>query len=63
MTTNAHKSVKYGGATKTPQRRGIAQRLENRILRTYVRLCPFAVQINLTSPGIPALAILALLPR
>lgn len=32
------------------------------MLKTYVRLCPFALQATLTSPGLPALAVLALLP-
>jgi len=39
------------------------RRIELRIIRSYVRLCPLAWQVNLVSPGIPGLALLAYLPR
>jgi hypothetical protein len=41
----------------------IVQRMDRGILLAYVRLCPLANHINLTSPGLAGLAVIAILPR
>jgi hypothetical protein len=41
----------------------IAKRLDQGILLAYVRLSPLANHINLTSPGLVGLAVIAILPR
>jgi hypothetical protein len=43
--------------------RQFAQRMDQSILLAYVRLCPLANHINLTSPGLAGLAVIAILPR
>jgi hypothetical protein len=35
--------------------------MDHGVLRAYVHLCPFATQVNLTSPGLAVLAVLAIL--
>ena len=43
--------------------RHLVQRMDQSLLLAYVRLCPFANHINLTSPGLAGLAVIAILPR
>jgi hypothetical protein len=47
----------------TAAMRQFAQRMDQSILLAYVRFCPFANHINLTSPGLAGLAVIAILPR